>query len=320
MKYQRHSHNSQSGRHSNALSLTAVTMFLISSVSAFAQQGSFATNPQDQIHNQTVGQSVEQNTPPQMTPPNTAASGATAPGGLMQNVLANSSQPRQVTNLNSDCGHVIELLLANKFRQNAFQNGAELAPGLVLGSPWQQRLGDLELLSVYGDATIDPRNGPVFEVALRNNSQEVLENVTVSAVAVLGQIHGQSPTTVLSIGRIEATETISIRIQLPASSMVMGPVGTAVMPFETLVVAIDSFDELVESNELNNISILRRSEIPMLPIAVVAPASLVMNQQSPLLTQPPAGPSIAVPEETKPVSPLDAIDPDQLGEEMPTTN
>jgi hypothetical protein len=45
-----------------------------------------------------------------------------------------------------------------------------------------------------------------------------------------------------------------------------------------------------------------------------------MNQQSPLLTQPPAGPSIAVPEETTPVSPLDAIDPDKLGEEMPTTN
>jgi hypothetical protein len=238
----------------------------------------------------------------------------------MQNVATNGSQQRQVTNLNSNCGHVIELLLANKLRQNTFQNGLELAPGLVLGSPWQQRLGDLELLSVYGDGTIDPRNGPVFEVALRNNSQAVLENVTISAVAVLGQIHEQSPTSVLSIGRIEATETISIRIRLPASSMVMGPVGTPVIPFETLVVTIDSFDELVESNELNNISVLRRSEIPMIPIAVVAPASLVMNQQSPLLTQPPAGPSIAVPEETTPVSPLDAIDPDKLGEEMPTTN
>jgi hypothetical protein len=295
-------------------------MFLISSVSAFAHQGSFATNPQAQIHNQTVGQSAEQNTPSQMTPPNSAVSGATALGGLMQNVATNGSQQRQVTNLNSNCGHVIELLLANKLRQNTFQNGLELAPGLVLGSPWQQRLGDLELLSVYGDGTIDPRNGPVFEVALRNNSQAVLENVTISAVAVLGQIHEQSPTSVLSIGRIEATETISIRIRLPASSMVMGPVGTPVIPFETLVVTIDSFDELVESNELNNISVLRRSEIPMIPIAVVAPASLVMNQQSPLLTQPPAGPSIAVPEETTPVSPLDAIDPDKLGEEMPTTN
>ena len=320
MKYRLHFHNSQSGGHSIALSLAAVTLFLISSVSAFAQQASFATNPQGQIHNQTVGQSIEQNTPSQMTPPNSAVSGATALGGLMQNVVANSSHQRQVTNLNSDCGHLIELLLANKFRQNTFQNGAELAPGLALGSPWQQRLGDLELLSVYGDGTIDPRNGPVFEVALRNNSQEVLENVTVSAVAVLGQIHGQSPTTVLSIGRIEAAESISIRIQLAASSMVMGPVGTPVMPFETLVVAIDSFDELVESNELNNVSILRRSEIPILPLAVVVPASLVLNQHSALLTQPPAGPSIAVPEETKPVSPLDAIDPDMLGEEMPTTN
>jgi hypothetical protein len=320
MRYQLHSHNSQPVHHSNAFSLAAVTMFLISSVSAFAHQGSFATNPQAQIHNQTVGQSAEQNTPSQMTPPNSAVSGATALGGLMQNVATNGSQQRQVTNLNSNCGHVIELLLANKLRQNTFQNGLELAPGLVLGSPWQQRLGDLELLSVYGDGTIDPRNGPVFEVALRNNSQAVLENVTISAVAVLGQIHEQSPTSVLSIGRIEATETISIRIRLPASSMVMGPVGTPVIPFETLVVTIDSFDELVESNELNNISVLRRSEIPMIPIAVVAPASLVMNQQSPLLTQPPAGPSIAVPEETTPVSPLDAIDPDKLGEEMPTTN
>ena len=170
MKYQPRFYSNQSGGYSNALSLAAVTMFLISSVSVFAQQGSFATNPQAQIQNQTVGQSVEQNTPSQMTPPNSAVSGATAPGGLMQNVAANGSNQRQVTSLNSDCGHVIELLLANKLRQNTFQNGAELAPGLVLGSPWQQRPGDLELLSVYGDGTIDPRNGPVFEVALRNSS------------------------------------------------------------------------------------------------------------------------------------------------------
>jgi hypothetical protein len=120
MRYQQHSHNTLSGRNSNALSLAAVTMFLISSVSAFAQQGSFATNPQAQIHNQTVSQSAEQNTPSQMTPPNSALSGATALAGLMQNVVANSSHQQQLTNLNTDCGHVIELLLANKLRQNSF--------------------------------------------------------------------------------------------------------------------------------------------------------------------------------------------------------
>ena len=253
-----------------------------------------------------------------LTSPN-AASGSSIVGGVTQSTVTSISAQPSLTTLNTDCGHVIELLIANKFRQNTFQSGSELAPGLMLGSPWQQSPGDLELLGVYCDGTVDPRNGPVFEVSLRNNSQETLEDVTVSAVAVLGQIHGQSPTSVVSIGRIGAAETISIRIQLPASSWVTGPVGSPVQPFETLVVAVDSFDELVESNELNNVSILRRGEIPMIPVAAAASAVSAVNPQLavPSLSSVPA---IAAPEEAKPSSPLDAIDPDKFGEEMPTTN
>ena len=306
------------GSRHTTLFLTALASLLVPTMTAFAQQGSVPVNPPEQSSG--PGQAVIQNPASPATNQPGAPSGLSILGGVTQSAVSNVLAQPSLTTLNFDCGHVIQLLMANKFRQNTFQNGTELAPGLLLGTPWQQCPGDLELLGVYCDGTVDPRNGPVFEVTLRNNSQVELEHVTLSAVAVLGNIHGQSPTSVVSIGQIGAGETISFRIQLPASSMVMGPVGSPVQPFETLVVAIDSFDELIESNELNNVSILRRGEIPMMPVAIVAPTVSALNPQLAVPSQPTTVPAIATPEESKPASPLDAIDPDMLGEEMPTTN
>lgn len=309
---------SQSGSRRITLFLTALALLLVQAMTAFAQQGSVPVNQPGQSPGS--GQAVFQNPASPVIPQQRESSGLAILSGETQSGVTSVPAQPSMTTLNSDCGHVIQLLMANKFRQNTFQNGTELGPGLMLGLPWQQRIGDLELLGVHCDGTVDPRNGPVFEVTLRNNSQETLEHVTLSAVAVRGQIHGQSPTSVVSIGQIGATETISIRMQLPASSMVMGPVGSAVQPFETLVIAVDSFDELIESNELNNVSILRRGEIPMIPVAVVAPAVPAVNPQVSVPSQSSSVPAIAAPEEAKPASPLDAIDPDNLGEEMPMAN
>lgn len=315
MKPQLFVFRNQSGGGQSHLPLAAL-MLLLSSLTAVAQQGPVSPG----LPGQSLGQTMPPNSVSSMAMSPSSPTGLSILGGVTQNAVTSIAAQPSLTTLNVDCDHVIQLLMANKFRQNTFQNGTELAPGLLLGSPWQQSIGDLELLGVRCDGTVDPRNGPVFEVTLRNNSQEVLEHVTLAAVGVLGQIHGQSPTTVVSIGRIGAAEMISIRIQLPASSMVMGPVGSPVQPFETLVVAVDSFDELVESNELNNVSILRRGEIPMLPVAVVEPTVSAVNPQSAVPSQPSTVPAIAAPEEAKPASPLDAIDPDMLGEEMPMAN
>lgn len=308
------SHTLSAGAHT-PLPLAALIL-LLTTMTAFGQQGSVAPD----LLGELPGQTNTPNTGTPITPPQNASSGLEILGRMTQGGGVNVASQPSLTAMNFDCGHVIQLLIANKFRQNTFQNGTELAPGVLLGSPWEPRIGDLELLGVHCDGTVDPRNGPVFEVTLRNNSQETLEHVTLSAVAVLGQIHGQSPTSVVSISQIGAAETITVRIQLPASSMVMGPVGSVVQPFEMLVVAVDSFDELIESNELNNVSILRRGEIPMIPVTVVAPADSSVNPQLAVPSQPSSVPAIAAPEESKPDSPLDAIDPDKLSEEMPMAN
>ncbi len=313
MKPQTTTMSPQFGSHRTTLCPMAFASLLLTSMTAFAQQESVSPDLSGQLPDQTI----TQNSGSPLASQQGVSSGLATPGGVTQSGVNRVHVQPTLTTLNFDCGHVIQLLMANKFRQNTFQNGTELAPGLLLGSPWQQSPGDLELLGVHCDGTVDPRNGPVFEVTLRNNSQVTLEHVTLSAVAVLGQIHGQSPTSVVSIGQIGAGETISFRIQLPASSMVMGPVGSPVQPFETLVVAIDSFDELIESNELNNVNILRRGEIPMIPVALVGPAASAVNPQFTAPSQPSSVPAIAVPEEAKPDSPLDAIDPDKLGEDMP---
>lgn len=305
----------------STLFLTAVTLMLVHSTTASAQQQTAPVDQPRQLHGpgstiSRIPSSPTTSVAPQQAP----SSGLAILGGTHTNGVTEVPAQTSLTTLPCDCSHVIQLLMANKFRQNTFQNGSELAPGLMLGTPWQQTIGDLELLSVHCDGTLDPRNGPVFEVTLRNNSGETLEHVTVSAVAVLTQIHGQSPTTVVSITRIGASETLTVRIQLPASSMVMGPVGSPVQPFDTLVVAIDSFDELVENNELNNVSILRRGEIPMIPAAAITPAVPAVTPQLAVPSEPSSVPAIAAPEEAKPTSPLDAIDPDKLGEEMPMAN
>ena len=44
--------------------------------------------------------------------------------------------------------------------------------------------------------------------------------------------------------------------------MSMGPSGSETAACDTLVIALDSFDEWIESNELNNVLILRRCEVP----------------------------------------------------------
>jgi hypothetical protein len=297
---------------SPSLMLTGLSaMLLASCVPASAQQGTVSgiaaetvvtrSNPLGDIQTSPGANRVLQEAPTQV--------------GVTQTVVPAVPISAQVTRLNVDCGHVIELLITNRFRQNAFQNGSELSPGLRLGIPETEVLGDLELLSIQLDSTVDPRNGPVFDIALRNNSRVILENVTVSAVAVVGQINVHSPTAVCSVSRIDEGELTSLRIQLPAASMVLGSAGTPAVPFDTLVVAIDSFDEFVESNELNNVRIIRRTDIPILPVAVLTPAASVAAPQISEPTQSSTSPVIAVPDESRPASPLDAIDPDKLGDE-----
>jgi len=204
------------------------------------------------------------------------------------------------------CGHVIDLLIRNRMRQQSGDVGAELAPGLLLSRPPSpNQFGDLELVDVSLVTDGGSACGPVIQVTVRNNSAIAVGNFQISIVGVLGQIHAHCPTARGTVTQIPAGAVAPFQLQLPASAMTMGFQGQPMTPFDTIVTAIDSFDELMEANELNNVRIIRRGELlPLTPppvVEAVAPAAVPV---APEMTTPADS---AIPSPTEPASPLDGI-------------
>jgi hypothetical protein len=202
----------------------------------------------------------------------------------------------------SHCGHVIDLLMTNRMRQQTGYagHGEVHLPHLTVGL----KPGDLELLCVHLVCEGDAHKGPIFQIGMRNNSCVPIGNFKVSVVGVLCQIQVHSPTATVCIPRMEAGEETQIQVQLPLTCMAMGPVAQPVA-FDTLIVALDSYDELLECDELNNVQILNRAEIGPLVAEVPVPDT----------TQPvdpaPAVPAPEVPQDGD-TSPLDGLDLDNL--------
>lgn len=236
---------------------------------------------------------------------------AQQPAGNVQQFLQTDStafaRSGQILGLaDSHCGHVMDLMMKNRMRERLGTNGTEQLhlPHLTVG----MTPGDLELLGINLVADGDCHNGPIFQISMRNNSQVPIGNFRVSIVGVLGQICLHSPTADACIDRMEACEEKHIQIQLPLTCMSMGPVHQPVA-FDTLVVALDSDDCLMECDELNNLHILKRCDIVSLvtvaPEAPSAPAETVPDVQG----LPPAAPQ--VPGQPTPPSD-DEIDVDKL--------
>ncbi|MEO2015422.1 MAG: hypothetical protein ABGZ53_13725 [Fuerstiella sp.] len=232
-------------------------------------------------------------------------------GTALQPVNTDHLRTSQVLGIpTSYCGHVIDLLMTNRMRQSFGDAGTftppVFAPHLSVGST----PGDLELLCVQLICEGDPGKGPVFQISIKNNSQIPVGNFRVSVVGILGRIHMHSPTTTILIPGMEAGCETQVQVQLPVTCMSMGVPGQQV-PFDTLIVALDSFDEWLECDELNNVQILSRADIPLLVVAAATPPVAV--ESVPAQPIEPA-PEIGVPQtpQDKAPSPLDNIDLDDL--------
>ena len=235
---------------------------------------------------------------------------AQPPAGTVQQFLQTGSQTylqsgRLLGVADAHCGHVMDLMMKNRMRERLGTNGTEQLhlPHLTVG----MNPGDLELLCVKLVADGDCHRGPVFQIGMKNNSNVPIGNFRVSLVGVLGQICPTSPTANACIARMEPCEEKHIQIQLPLACMTLGPLHQPVA-FDTVVVALDSDDMLMECDELNNVQILKRCDIVPLVVAPVAPATPAVP-----------APGAAVPEQTPPPVPGqqappsdDDIDVDQL--------
>ena len=209
----------------------------------------------------------------------------------------------------SHCGHVIDLLIRNRMRQQAGAVGAELAPGLLLSQPPSaNQFGDLELMDVHLVSDGGPGIGPTIQVTIRNAGSFTVGNFQISIVGVLGQIHAHSPTARGMVTQIPAGTVASFQLQLPASAMLMGFPGQATTPFDTVVVAVDSFDQLMEANELNNVRIIRRNELaPLVPTPVAEVITKTVTEIAPIQSSPATPADTAIPSPAQPASPLDGI-------------
>ncbi|MCC9607931.1 hypothetical protein LOC68_02615 [Blastopirellula sp. JC732] len=242
-------------------------------------------------------------------------------GSVASNCLADPLVPINAENIRTDqvlgiqshgCGHVIHLLMKSRMLRESGQlgfGGPMFNPQL---GAWQKP-GDLQLLGVCLVADACDTAGPIYQIQLQNNSEIPVGNFRISAVGTCGQIQPFSPTAVITVPRIEAGAILDLQIQLPLSCLSIHNPGGAAIAFDTLIVAIDSFDELIECNETNNILILNRGEVAPLVVqeATVTEEATIETTTPPVTTTaPPVDGNVAAP--STPTSPMDSIDLDDL--------
>ena len=184
----------------------------------------------------------------------------------------------------ANCKFVIDLLVRNYKhhgghcspcikRHCASPGWVEWVPVVTVVQPVvvQQLTGDLELLGVSLVSDGNGQQGPTYQATFRNASRVPVSHFRISLVAVLGEMEETSPSVTIDVPQLGPGQTGSEQLELPIEATAMGPAGQSAL-FDTLVVAIDSFDELVESNELNNVATLKRADVRLVSANAVQPA------------------------------------------------
>lgn len=178
----------------------------------------------------------------------------------------------------SRCDHVIDLIMRHGVNNSVDRSAAH---SLLHRSPWGAMaipavdLGDLEIAQVTQIAHDDAACGPKIVVTVHNRSCRQVCNFHVTAVAVLGRICPVSPSATVRVDQLEAGAAIEVVVTLPIEALAMGNRNGQVIGFQTLVVAIDSFDQLVETNEANNLKAFDVTELPQIAAGVEEAAGSV---------------------------------------------
>ena len=198
-----------------------------------------------------------------------AAAGVAAQSVVVEKQAVNSVQNyRQVR-------HIINHCIARKMRERGLPFFGMPAP--LHFAPVPAPFGDMELLSVAMVSDAADQAGPIYRISFRNNSPLPSRHFQVSLIAVLGEIDRTSPIVTVHVEKIAANAIGNVDVQLPHGVMAMGPQGQ-LAPFETLIAVIDSFDELAETSELNNVASLTRTGIAVVEVttteATAAPAAV----------------------------------------------
>ena len=207
-----------------------------------------------------------------------AAPGAVAPadngpaGGAPAAISSTTSQTAVVENQavtfitdHRQVQRVIHRCMLGRLHEEGFPAIFDIPEPLPF-APIPAPFGDLELLSVGMISDAADQAGPMYRITIRNNSPLPADHFEVSLIAVLGELTRSSPVATAHIDRIGANAVGHIDIQLPNGVMAMGPAGS-LAPFQTLIAAVDSFDEMAETTEENNVMTLSRVGISVVEVA-----------------------------------------------------
>lgn len=314
------------------------TLLVVGLASAFGASGALAQNGQIPQQGAPQQGAPQQGAPQQVAPQQVAPQQAAPQGTVQQNTTVTTGAQTQVrgkvveggvgladigicAGKRFDCNHVINLLLRKRsflqFGGGIVQPAPVVHHGFYGDHIVQPELSDLELVSVGMVNPGDLDNAPIYGITISNHGKVEICNFHISAVAVLGQIEEFSPTTTVRVEKICPGESITIEVQMPFAALAMGNCGHR-NPFDTLVVAIDAFDRVLECNEINNILILKRTAITV----VEETTSTTVEETTTTTTAPAAAPAAgenaqaapapSAPAPDKKASPLDNIDLDKL--------
>lgn len=178
------------------------------------------------------------------------------------------------------CDHIIQMMLRhgvnNRFDRSATSSLLNYSPFGGINVPVSD-LGDLQIVQVNQLPPEVPVCGPKFAVVVMNQSNRPVCSFHVSAAAVFGHICPTSPNTTVEVANIGAGEAMEVVVSLPIEAYSMGNRNGEVLSFQKLIVAIDSFDVLMETDEANNIRAFDATEIAVVTTVVQQTATAVIE-------------------------------------------
>ncbi|MCM2373295.1 hypothetical protein [Aporhodopirellula aestuarii] len=199
----------------------------------------------------------------------------------------------------SNCSHVIDLIHRYGVNQTCDTAGdrqwithSAFGPAIIPAS----EAGDLSIASVHQIADIENGCGPKFAVVISNCSTRCVEGFSVTVVGTLGQIHCFSPCTTVKVDKIHPNESLQVEVTLPIEALAMGNRNGQVIGFQRLIVAIDSFDEFVETDEANNLKAFCASTLPILEVQATVTTEVTQTQEQVSQTAPVDNASVSIQE------------------------
>jgi hypothetical protein len=112
-------------------------------------------------------------------------------------------------------------------------------------------------------------NGPLYRVAIRNNSSAAIGAFDVALMATNGgDPDAKTPFAVERVDGIDGDETVTIEVRMPVKANQMNRTSEGKpAPFTTLFVGVDPRGEISEASKDNNVVRVARKDVPRLAVA-----------------------------------------------------